>query len=210
MDDYFDDFGKCALAITSAQLAKETAVKEYGIGEDIATHFIGWVGPTLLVIAQMKAELSKEPHPIRFAKCRKLCLFMKKYWGVTGITMVAEGYCSLSSEKTKHLELNKAFLDSSLPVKECLTVTHIGTTDEGETMPVAMLAAPYTIGVGKVVNWEELLIYPADGDKHTRHSLYPIMLEQTMAERFESTVSLTQYTEIKKELSTEGFLLQEF
>jgi hypothetical protein len=210
VDDYIDDFGKCALALTSAQLAKDTAVKEHGIGEDIATHFIGWVGPSLMIIAQMKSEISKEPHAKRFTKCKKLCLMLRKYWGVTGITMVAEGYCSSSSEKTKGIELADAFLDPDMPVKECLTITHVSTTDDGEIMPVAMLAAPYTVNLGKTVNWDEILIYPENGENHTRHALYPVMLRKTMDEKFDSSIPMSQYNEIRDEISRFGFLLQEF
>lgn len=210
MEEYIDDFGKCALALTSAQLAKNTAVKEYGVGEDVATHFLGWVGPSLVMIAQMKTEISRDPHPRRFNKCKKLCSMMRRYWGVTGITMVAEGYCSFSVDKTKDLELADAFLDSKLPVKECITITHVSMSDHGEILPVAMLAAPYTVGIGKIVTWDDLIIYPEDGEKHTRHSAYPVMLRRTMDEKFDSSVPMSQFNEIREEISQHGFLLQEF
>jgi hypothetical protein len=210
VDDYIDDFGKCALALTSAQLAKSTAVKEHGVGEDIATHFIGWVGPSLMIIAQMKSEISKDPHPRRFNKCKKLCSMMRKYWGVTGITMVAEGYCSFSSEKTKNIELADAFLDPTMPVKECITITHVSMTDDGDILPVAMLAAPYTVGIGKTVDWDEILIYPENGESYTRHSAYPVMLRKTMDERFDASIPMSEYNEIRAEISKQGFLLQEF
>lgn len=210
MEDYIDDFGKCALALTSAQLAKSTAVQEHGVGEDVATHFLGWVGPSLMIIAQMKGEIAKESHPRRFNRCKKLCSMMRRYWGVTGLTMVAEGYCSFSSEKTKGLELSDAFLDPTLPVKECLTISHVSISDDGEILPAVLLAAPYTVNVGKTVDWSDLLIYPENGESHTRHAQYPVMLRRTMDEKFDSSVPMSEYNEIREEISSFGFLLQEF
>jgi len=111
VDEYINEFSKMALALTSAQLAKETAVKEYGIGEEVATHFLGWQGPRLAIICQMRNDLYRADIQERFVQSRDLCSSLRKYWWISSLSMVAEGYCSFDKSKTSGLNLAEAFLD---------------------------------------------------------------------------------------------------
>ena len=68
-----DDFSKMALALTSAQLAKDTAVEEHGVGEDLAIHFLAWMDDGLISISQMNSETMKLDPEIRFERCKEVC-----------------------------------------------------------------------------------------------------------------------------------------
>ena len=63
MDDlYPDEFSKIALALTSAQLAKQGFVSELGVGEDLAFNFIGWKDGKVLAIVQLsKKHMQEKP-----------------------------------------------------------------------------------------------------------------------------------------------------
>lgn len=209
MEQYVDDFSKMALALTSAQLAKDTAISDHGIGEDVATHFLGWSPRYLMLIFQMKNDISRLSHDERFSKCKDLCETMRKYWAVSSITMVSEGYCSLDAEKTNGIELSSAFLDSEMPVLECLTISHTSIYDDNSVTPVSMVAAPYSIGLGKKVNWHELLFYPEKADKHIRQARYPTMLRRSLMET-PVDASETRLNRIRDEMDEMGFMVQDF
>jgi hypothetical protein len=40
VEQYVNDFSKMALALTSAQMAKDEAVSEHGLGEELSIHFL--------------------------------------------------------------------------------------------------------------------------------------------------------------------------
>ena len=59
--NYPDEFSKIALALTSAQLAKQMFVEESGVGEDLAFNFLGWKDGGLVTIAQMGKKAMRNP-----------------------------------------------------------------------------------------------------------------------------------------------------
>lgn len=210
MEQYVDDISKMALALTSAQLAKDVAIGEYGIGEDVATHFLGWSNKYLMLIFQMKSETGRLNPEDKFLKCKELCEHMRRYWGVASITMVAEGYCSLDSQKTKQLDLSDAFLDKNNPVFECITISHVSIDEYGEVGQVAMVAAPYSVSIGKKVAWQEVLVYPESVDKYIKQTKYPKMLRNSMFELPQDDVSAPQLAKIRDEINDLGFMAQDF
>lgn len=210
MEQYVDDFGKMALALTSAQLAKELAVSEHGIGEDIATHFLGWSSRYLMLIVQMKQSVTNLTPDDKFMKCKELCVLLRKYWGIISLTMVAEGYCSMDAAQTKNTDLASAFIDKQNPVFECITVSHASIEDSGSISPVSMVAAPYSLVVGKKVDWHDVLIYPEKADKHIKQAKYPKMLRNSLMENFIEDTSMGQIMQIKDEIDELGFMVQDF
>ena len=176
MEQYVNDFSKMALALTSAQMAKDEAISEHGLGEELSIHFLAWLDNTLIAICQMNAETGKLNPEIRFDRCKELCKVLRRDMWSTAITMVSEGYCSLDSYKTKNMDLAVAFADQSLPVYECITVSHTSIDEDNDHVsPVSMVAAPYRIDVGRKVNWKEVLVYPEKADEYTRQTKYPTM-----------------------------------
>ena len=181
MEQYVNDFSKMALALTSAQMAKDDAIKEHGVGEEIAIHFLAWVDDALIAICQMNTETSKLDPEERFNRCKELCKILRKDLWCTALTMVSEGYCSLDSSKTNNMDLAAAFADPKLPVYECITITHVSIDeDSGHIAPVSMVAAPYKMGVGRIVEWKEVLVYPEKAEQYTKQTKYPAMLRRVL------------------------------
>lgn len=181
MEQYVNDFSKMALALTSAQMAKDDAVQEHGVGEEIAVHFLAWVDDALIAICQMNSETSKLTPEERFDRCKELCKILRKDLWCSALTMVSEGYCSLDSSKTNNMDLAAAFADPKLPVYECITITHVSIDEEtGYIAPVSMVAAPYKMGVGRKVQWKEVLVYPEKAENHTKQTRYPAMLRRVL------------------------------
>lgn len=209
MEEYVNDFAKMALALASAQLAKETAIKEHGIGEDIKAHFMGWNEEDLTVVAQMKEEVSRYAQPERFERCAILCKILRKHWWVSSLTMISEGFCSLDSSKTENYDLATAFVDTSLPVFECITVSHVTLDESGIISPVSMVAAPYVTKVGRIVEWQDVLVYPEITAKNLRQYKYPLMLTNSMMERLSEDSGEETMMQARTEVEQSGFLLQE-
>jgi hypothetical protein len=101
MEEYVNDFAKMALALASAQLAKETAIKEQGIGEDLKAHFMGWNEEDLTIVAQMKEDVSRYSQADRFERCAILCKILRKHWWVSSLTMVSEAIAPWTTQRRK-------------------------------------------------------------------------------------------------------------
>lgn len=209
MDEYVNEISKIALALTSAQLAKETAIKEYGIGEEVATHFLGWQFGKLAIICQMRNDLHRADIQERFTQSKELCSILRKYWWVTSLSMVAEGYCSFDKNKTNGVNLAQAFLDKEMPVKECITVSHVSIDSDGHTNPPAMVAAPYSAHVGRSLEWHESLVYPQKPEKYLAQSKWPTMLHKTMKEDALPDINESQLANARQEITLLGFIIQE-
>lgn len=209
MDEYVNEISKIALALTSAQLAKETAIKEFGIGEEVATHFLGWQSGKLAIVCQMRNDLHRSDIQERFSQSKELCAILRKYWWITSLSMVAEGYCSFDKNKTGGQNLAEAFLDKEMPVKECLTVSHVSIDLDGHINQPSMVAVPYSAHVGRNVEWHESLVYPQKPEKHLAQSKWPTMLYKSMKIDAIVDVNESQLTNARQEMSLLGFIVQE-
>jgi hypothetical protein len=207
---YDNDYSKIALAMTSAQIAKMNSVKEHGIGEDLAINFLGWGGDTLSIVCQMKKSLMERDHSFRLEKSKELCKVLRKYWGVSALTMVAEGYCSLDKSRTEGQDLAKAFLDPNKPVKECITVVQT-SIEIGDDEPAAtIIAIPYYYEVGKVVKWSEMLFYPDGGLSEFRNSKYPDVMLRALNYDIVDDLPPSGKDDLVKIISDNGFMIQDF
>lgn len=199
-----------ALAATSAQLAKSMCVTEFGVGEDLTFNFMGWVDSELSIICQLKREFMNLDHSDRLTKCGALCIALRRYWGVTDITMIAEGYCSLDAEKTQGLDLAKAYIDKAMGIEECLTVTH-AHEDSSSRVGVDLVAVPYVYEVGRNIKWLEMLTYPNNAEKILRNSSFPKMLVKALKEEIVmDQLPDEAYEELRATITTNGFYIQEF
>lgn len=210
MQEYVSEIGKMALALTSAQMAKDEAVMEHGVGEELAVHFLGWSGESLGLICQMDNFLSKKEPEERFDACFKLCKILRHYWAINAITMVSEGYCSLDRLATQGQNLADAFTDPTKPVVECLTVIHSEIDESGDVGPASMVAAPYKVGVGKNVMWNDILVYPSTADSYVKNAKYPEMLRKTLTMAPASDVTAAHLVQAREGVIEAGFLMQEF
>ena len=207
-DTYSDNFSKIALAATSAKLAKIVCVQEYGLGEDLTFNFMGWNEGDMSIVCQMSKETMLLTPNERLRKSGALCSILRRYWGVTAITMVAEGYCSLDPENIPNVELSKAYIDPESGVEECITLTHAEIVDG--VIEVNLVALPYTYQLGREVTWFEMLIYPTKAQKVLKNSKYPTMLESVLAESTEQEVNPEAYDELRSVIAHNGFYIQEF
>ncbi len=210
MEHYVDELSKMALALTSAQMAKDEAIKEYGVGEELAMHFLAWGSGSLMAICQMDSKTSALPPEEKYHAASNMCSILRKYWWCDALTMVSEGYCSLDNRATKDADLAIAFLDPKLPVYECITISHTSIEEDGSITPVSMVAAPFTLKLGREVEWKDTLIYPEKADQYIKQSKYPKMLRRTLSLEPTSEVGNEVMAQVMQEISSLGFLIQEF
>jgi hypothetical protein len=209
VDQYMDDFSKMALALTSAQMAKDAAVEEHGVGEDLAIHFLAWIDDGLIAITQMNSETMKLDPEVRFDRCKEACKVLRREMWATAITMVSEGYCSLDSHKTKNMDLALAFSDPKLPIYECLTVSHASIDEEnGHITPTSMVAAPYRLALGRKVEWKEVLVYPEKAEHHTKQAKYPHMLNRVLQMSPSDSVDDEGLIDAAAKIASFGFIMQ--
>jgi hypothetical protein len=210
---YDNDYSKIALAVTAAQLAKATCVKEFGVGEDLSMNFFGWDDDSLLIVCQMGRTLMNLPVEDRLQHSSELCSVLRKYWGVKAITMVAEGYCSYSQAATEGLALSKAFLDPKKPVKECVTVTHVSLAKEDadeDGFSTTVLAVPYIYELGRTLKWFDMLVYTDGGGKNFRNSKFPQVMKKGLKRRVIEDLVDEAYVELREIINSNGFHVQEF
>lgn len=209
-DSYSDNFSKLALAATSAQLAKTVCVKEYGVGEDLTFNFMGWNGDELIIVCQIRKDMMMIPPEDRLSKCSTLCGVLRKYWGITALTMIAEGYCSLDLSKTFDTELSKAYIDPDSGVQECITLTHAEIDMETGDIAVNLIALPYTYQLGRDVAWLEMLIYPTRAQDVLKNSKYPEMLRKSLTKKLSDDIDPEEYDGLRESIVRSGFYIQEF
>lgn len=151
-DSYPDVYAKLALAITSTQLAKQNAVEEFGIGEDLPFMFMGWRGDRLSVIMVFGRADMKEPVIKRVPKVGMVSDVLRSVYWVDSITFIAEGFMSKAPWQLKGKELTEAFVAKDAKVSECITSSHVSMNRHGQPQ-VMLMSTPYNTMLGKHVVW---------------------------------------------------------
>ena len=196
--------------MTSAQLAKDLFVEDEGVGEDLSFNFMGWVDDELVIVCQLKKELMNLEPSERMTRCGRMCMALRRYWGVTDITMIAEGFCSSDPHRTKGLDLAKSYAESDADVSECITVTHASINTQNE-VGVDLVAIPYTYEINKSVKWGETMTFPGGAEKVLRNASFPKMLKVALREKInDEDLPDDAYDEIRVLISDNGFYIQEF
>lgn len=204
---YPDEFSKIALALTSAQLAKQAFVDELGSGEDLAFNFIGWKEGKIITITQLSKKHMKEPPIDRLQRCAGMLRLMRGFWNVDSISMVAEGYCSTDIEKTKGLDLQKAFLDDNTEVNECITVTH-AECDQMGGAELTLVSTSYEYRSKSRMFFKPITVYPDGAVRTLRDKSYPALLYKTVMEDY--VVNEKDEDEAAESINNLGFHLQVF
>lgn len=169
--EYPTKMDKVALAVESIKLAKQMAVSDEGIGEDINITLFCWRGTLLLSVIQLQNTFSLTREE-RVSRITQGCCLMRRGWGVDSFTMVAEGYCSLAPANTKQENLYELFIQPNSPVKECIAVTHV----EGDSF--MFVSVPYSIKLGRKVEFDNPLLYK--GRDALRDIAYPATLKAAL------------------------------
>lgn len=206
-DLYPDEFSKIALALTSAQLAKQGFVSEAGVGEDLAFNFIGWKEGKVLAIVQLSQKHMKEKPIDRLQRCAAMLGILKGFWDIDSISMVAEGYCSPDVEKTRGLDLQKAFLDETTGVSECITVTH-AENDEMGGAELTLVSIAYEYLAKNRMIFKPITVYPDGAVRTLRDKSYPALLYKTVIEQY--IVNEKDEDEAAEAINNLGFHLQIF
>lgn len=202
MNEYSEMEVKIALCLQSGMMAKETAVKEYGVGEDLTFSLFAWKDDAICAIATMGYEYMREDPAKRLERISIAATILRKGWHVDEFTFLAEAFCSMDAARTKGKNLREAFLEPDSPVQECLTLTHI-THDSA-----VLLTQPYSVGLGRKVEWHPLL---RNLDTHgLRDSQYPFVLMKVLELEVEPIPEnkTTFHRVLADGLESDGFAVQ--
>jgi hypothetical protein len=210
-DIYDDSMGKIALCATSAQLAKTTCVKEFGIGEELSFNFFGWKDEQLAVVCQLDKQFMRDLPIERFQRSSALCVALRQYWGVTAITFLAEGFHSFDPVATKNKSLSKAFIDDPENVSECLAIVHSEINPLNGLIETSLVSMPYKTEIGRTIIWSDLKPCTTGADSQIRESLYVKMFENILSQSAEESeeVSDEQFDWLIEIITKNGFHVQE-
>lgn len=208
MDFYPDTYSKLALALSSAQVAKESLVAEFGVGEDVPFNFIGWIDDRLAMIVQMKRDRMKNPIEERFSISSGALHVMGAYFGCDELTMVAEGYHNKMPEIPRTKTMSEAFANGDANISECLTVTHVALPN-GHEPEATLISAPYQYLADKFILWADNLAYTRGVGKILRDSPFPAMMAMSLRAEFEDPDDDERFR-ILEALGENGFNTQIF
>lgn len=149
MESYPTSNDKIALAVSSSMAAKEIAVKQYGIGEELSFTIFGWRDDRLAIVANLAQKFMREEQDVRLNRCHRAAQVIRRGWAVDAFTFLAEAFCSTDSTRSVGQDLRQLFIDRDPNVFECLTFTHV-TSDN-----IDLVSVPYSLQLGATVEWHE-------------------------------------------------------
>lgn len=208
VDVYPDTYSKVALALTSAQVAKESLVAEFGAGEDLPFNFFGWNGGDPVLLVQLARERMVDPIDGRLELCAGAVQVMRTRFGCDSLTLVAEGFFSSHPEITRSMNMRLAFDNDVHYVKECITVAHVELDDSGGPL-ATLVTCPYQYLGDKVVVWDELRAFSRGVGQVLRDVPFPAMMAAALrlgVEVWDDEESVR----VLDVLSARGFNVQQF
>ena len=205
-DSYGDDAKKLALLSTSYRHTKSNIVKDRGVGEDLPFNFFGWKHNDLAVVVQMDYALMNLDLYERFDKSFRVCLALRKYWGIDQLTMVAEGFLSYDPIATSGKSLREAFAKNE-KVAECITLTHAFM--DKQKPQITCLAMPYRYDK-KTVIWDTMVATPNEATKLFRESIFPAMLISSITEKNDTEHDSETREKVAQQIADDGFQVYDF
>jgi hypothetical protein len=193
---------KIALCLQSGMIAKQTAVSELGIGEELTFSLVGWVADRMVAIASLAQEFMDEDPEKRLMRVAMAATIMRKGWGCDSLSFMAEAFCSMDYERTKGRDLRALFAQPGTPVMECLTVTHVDRSG------VTMATQPYKIALGRKVEW--LMPVMNSDPASLRNAKYPQVLSAILHMSIEKVPYDSEifYQALADGLAEDGFHIQ--
>jgi len=189
----------------SAMNAKEQAVKNYGIGEEIPMSIMCWSADRLSLVLSASWETQKSEPMERFGKVNDALCIARKGWGVDAFTLVAEGFCSTDPSSTSGIDLREAFLKPDSPVSECISITHT------ESDEVTFVAKPFSLTYPKKVIWGEELYFPGQTRVRGQDAMYPKLMSKVLTDvdyELPPVDEIAYYTRLSEGLAEYGFACQ--
>jgi len=212
VDDYPDSYSKMALALSSAQVAKETLVAEFGIGEDLPFNFFGWAEGQLHMVVGMERAGMRQPIQDRFEMCVGVVQAMRSHFGCDALTFVAEGFHSSKPELTKDQNLGELYGQHDPAVRECISTSHVELRPDmsPETTLVSVTYQYVTAdkSAGWVI-WDEVKGYTRGVGKVLRDAPFPAMMALALRSGIEDT-DFDEQQRILELLNERGFNVQVF
>lgn len=188
------------LVSMASRMAKQAAVTEDGIGEDIAFSLMVWRDDGLTAVCQLDDELMDEEPDERLRRTVEVAAICRRGFDATAFTFVTEGYCATDPDSVDpDMPLSVQFV-SNRDVSECLTLTHL---EAGNTY---LAALPYRYEVGRKVTWEAPMRYlSADSPNH----FFAAMTEVLMVEADEPWVDEDTWRDlVAEDVARWGFHIQ--
>jgi hypothetical protein len=210
MDEYPDDMSKIALTITSAQLAKDLMVDEYGIGEDLAFTFFGWRENRLSMVVQLRNDFMRVPVIERIPRCQVMCNLIRTAWAIDAITLVAEGFETLDKRKLEGKDLRQAFVEGKDLVRECVTVTHCEINEVNGNIDTTVATVPYSYEIGRSIEWGETTGYTRNLDTLMKTAPVPQMLREALSLSPVEEYSDEELDAFIRAMHVDGFNIEEF
>lgn len=172
MESYSESLDKVALAVESAKIAKALMVQQEGVGEDLNFNLMAWRDDQLVAVAQL-SQVHMKDHEDRYDRMVKAACILRKGWGATSLTMVAEGYCSTNPEESRGKNMAQLFaMPEADYIKECLSFTHVH--DEG----ILFVVVPYRYRPPRKVMFYSALTHAGSGV--VRESRYPLSFHMAL------------------------------
>lgn len=210
MDEYPDDMSKIALTITSAQMAKDLMVDEYGIGEDLAFTFFGWRENRLSMVVQLRNEFMRVPVTERIPRCQVMCNLLRTAWAVDAITLVAEGFETLDKTRLDGKNLRQAFVEGGNLVRECVTATHCEINEVNGNIETTIATVPYSYEIGRSVEWGDTTGYTRNVDGIMKTAPVPRMLRDALSLSPAGEYSDEEFDAFVRAMHSDGFNIEEF
>ena len=200
-----------ALGLTSAQVAKNYIVEDFGIGEDLPFTFFFWQGGDLLFAAQMKREFMLLAVEDRLSHCgRMAALIASSFMGVSAITFVAEAFETLDKTRLDGRDLRTAFIEEKDLVRECLTITHCERNSVNGELELTLASLPYEYNLGRSIEWGAPLGFVGGVDKVLKTSAVSRVLLGALSTEPEILTNDADIEALFSSLSANGFNIQGF
>jgi hypothetical protein len=196
------------LALTSAQVAKESLVAEHGAGRDVPFNFFGWDDSTLSIIVQLDPSKMTLPISERFDLCAGAMQAMRMYFGCDELTFIAEGFHSSRPELTAGKNMRELFDAKSPHVRECITATHVSLNDWHDPEATFVSCTFQYLGDSFVV-WDDEKAYTRGVGKVLRDVPFPAMMAASLKAPFENPED-EEIDRVLELLLDKGFNINQF
>lgn len=200
-----------ALGLTSAQVAKNYIVEDFGIGEDLPFTFFFWQGGDLLFAAQMKREFMLLAVEDRLSHCGQMAaLIASSFMNVSAITFVAEAFETLDKTRLDGRDLRTAFVEEKDLVRECLTITHCERNAVNGELELTLASLPYEYNLGRSIEWGAPLGFVGGVDKVLKTSAVSRVLLGALSVEPEILTNDADIEALFSSLTANGFNIQGF
>lgn len=131
-------------ALAQSKDAKADLVKDEGIGTDLYPALFAWgdQGDGYAILIDSGPDRATE-----YSRVLAAVIAISRGWGPHTVAFVKEGYAAQKGSEHDPRPLSERFVDDPT-VHECITVTTV--TKDGDA---AFAIQPYTVGLGRVVQW---------------------------------------------------------